>query len=82
MNHVAMRGMRTGAIVLLATVLFCGVCRQGAAQAVERASSQSRETATRASATSAVLSDQQARLGAMRYYGGPKSPMWRAPASN
>jgi hypothetical protein len=25
---------------------------------------------------------QPARLGAMRYYGGPKSPMWRAPAEN
>ena len=23
-----------------------------------------------------------AQSGAMRYYGGPKSPMWRAPAAN
>jgi hypothetical protein len=31
----------------------------------------------------AQLSPQQpARLGAMRYYGGPKSPMWRGPAEN
>jgi hypothetical protein len=79
MNHVAMRGMRTGAIVLLATLLVCGVSRQGAAQTVERNSSQSR--ATRASAEPAVSSNQQARLGPMRYYGGPKSPMWRAPAN-
>jgi hypothetical protein len=25
---------------------------------------------------------QRVRLGPMRYYGGPKSPMWRAPAEN
>ena len=25
---------------------------------------------------------EQARLGPMRYYGGPKSPMWRGPVEN
>jgi hypothetical protein len=29
-----------------------------------------------------VASQQPARLGPMRYYGGPKSPMWRAPVEN
>jgi len=29
-----------------------------------------------------ILPQQPARLGAMRYYGGPKSPMWRGPAEN
>ncbi len=29
-----------------------------------------------------LLTQQAARLGAMRYYGGPKSPMWRGPAEN
>ena len=28
------------------------------------------------------VSQQPARLGPMRYYGGPKSPMWRGPAEN
>jgi hypothetical protein len=28
------------------------------------------------------LLQQPARLGAMRYYGGPKSPMWRGPVEN
>jgi hypothetical protein len=27
-------------------------------------------------------SQGRVRLGAMRYYGGPKSPMWRGPAEN
>jgi hypothetical protein len=29
-----------------------------------------------------ALPQQPVRLGAMRYYGGPKSPMWRGPAEN
>ena len=29
-----------------------------------------------------LLPQQPARLEAMRYYGGPKSPMWRGPAEN
>jgi hypothetical protein len=29
-----------------------------------------------------VASQQPVRLGPMRYYGGPKSPMWRAPIEN
>ena len=28
------------------------------------------------------VEQQPLRLGPMRYYGGPKSPMWRAPAEN
>jgi hypothetical protein len=28
------------------------------------------------------VEQQPIRLGPMRYYGGPKSPMWRAPAEN
>ena len=28
------------------------------------------------------VSQQPVRLGPMRYYGGPKSPMWRGPAEN
>lgn len=85
MDHVAARGMRIGAVALLVTVLVCGVCREGTAQAVERGSNQSRETVARSQGTSEALaasSEHQAKLGPMRYYGGPKSPMWRAPAAN
>jgi hypothetical protein len=28
-----------------------------------------------------LVSPQPAQLGPMRYYGGPKSPMWRGPAN-
>ncbi len=81
MDHVAVRVTRTGAVALLATVFICGICREGAAQAVN----QSRESATRGhgpSATPVASSEHQAKLGPMRYYGGPKSPMWRGPAAD
>jgi hypothetical protein len=29
-----------------------------------------------------LVSQQPVRLGPMRYFGGPKSPMWRGPAEN
>jgi hypothetical protein len=28
-----------------------------------------------------MVTQQPAQLGSMRYYGGPKSPMWRGPAN-
>ena len=79
MDHVAVRVMRTGAVALLATV--CGVCREGAAQAIEH----NQPSASRGPgplATPVASSEHQAKLGPMRYYGGPKSPMWRGPAAD
>jgi len=29
-----------------------------------------------------LADDTSGKFGPMRYYGGPKSPMWRAPAAN
>jgi hypothetical protein len=29
-----------------------------------------------------LVAPEPVRLGPMRYYGGPKSPMWRGPAEN
>lgn len=29
-----------------------------------------------------LVTQEPNRLGPMRYYGGPKSPMWRGPAAN
>jgi hypothetical protein len=85
MDHVAVRVMRTGAVALLATVLICGVCREVAAQVVEHSANQSRASASRGQgplATPVTSSEHQAKLGPMRYYGGPKSPMWRGPAAD
>jgi hypothetical protein len=82
MDHVAVKKLRIGAVVLLAAVVACGVCCESAAQTVEHSASQPRVTRTRESSTTPVVASGQTSLGAMRYYGGPKSPMWRGPASN
>jgi hypothetical protein len=80
MNHVALKGSR---IALMVAVFIGGACVESVAQAVEKNSAPSREMASRAQVPAAapLASDQQARLGPMRYYGGPKSPMWRGPAN-
>jgi len=85
MNHVVVKRVRIGGIALLAAALICVACRESAAQAVERSSTQPREAASRSQGPAAapvVASEQQAAPGSMRYYGGPKSPMWRGPAAN
>ena len=85
MDHVVMKKMRIGTVALLAATLVCGICRESAAEAGERNSNQPSETAVRhhaPAAGTAASSEQHARLGPMRYYGGPKSPMWRGPAAD
>jgi hypothetical protein len=80
MDRVAVRGLRIGSVVLLALAVTCAA---GAAQTDDRSSGQLRQATTRGQASSTgpvASSGQQAGLGSMRYYGGPKSPMWRAPA--
>jgi hypothetical protein len=57
--------------------LLTGGTRDGVAAGAETGQ------APHARSLSSVASAQQpARLGAIRYYGGPKSPIWRAPAEN
>jgi hypothetical protein len=84
MNQVSVKGSRIGGMALLVAVFIGGACCESVAQVVEHGSTQSRGTASRAQGPAAAplaSSDQQARLGPMRYYGGPKSPMWRGPAN-
>jgi hypothetical protein len=85
MDHVAARCARIGAVALLAAVLAFGICCESVAGAGEHNSSPSRQAAARSQrleATPSASSQHQAELGSMRYYGGPKSPAWRAPAVN
>jgi hypothetical protein len=84
MGDAMTKGLRIGGIAMLATVLICGACQQSTAQAVEHSATQPREAANRAQlpAAAPASSSEQVRLGPMRYYGGPKSPMWRAPSAN
>jgi hypothetical protein len=68
--------VRIGCCALLATILIAGICGDA------RAKTDKVRPQTRGPATEMVSTQQQARLGPMRYYGGPKSPMWRGPTEN
>jgi hypothetical protein len=66
---------RIGGSALVAVVLTAGVCGDAAAKTHDKQhlNAQRRVAESRAQ----LIPQYQVRLGAMRYYGGPKSPMWR-----
>jgi hypothetical protein len=85
MGHLRLRltrSARIGMAVLLAILCIVGMSSSASA----RHAKHHVRVADRAEQISAwrvePASQQSARLGPMRYYGGPKSPMWRAPVEN
>jgi hypothetical protein len=73
------RSARLGFVTLIATILTAGICGDALAKAHKgRLHARSSIYESRAQ----LVSEQPARLGPMRYYGGPKSPMWRGPVEN
>jgi len=75
LTHVTSRTARIGCLALLA-ILTAGIWGDAAAKAGKG------RLHARGPAAEELSTQQQARLGPMRYYGGPKSPMWRGPAEN
>jgi hypothetical protein len=67
--------------IMIGALLALGICGDAVAKTGKRhwhAYSHATEGRGQISAKRAQpVSQQQARLGPMRYYGGPKSPMWR-----
>jgi hypothetical protein len=76
LTHVTFRTVRIGCCALLATILIAGTCGDALAKTDKL------HPQIRSPATEMLSTQQQARLGSVRYYGGPKSPMWRGPAEN
>jgi hypothetical protein len=79
MTCVIARSVRLGFVTLAAAALTAAVCGDAVAKAHKgrlHARGSIYESHTQ------LVSQQPARLGPMRYYGGPKSPMWRAPVEN
>jgi hypothetical protein len=76
MIHLTSTTARIGCFVLLATILAAGIGGDALAKAGKGRSY------ARSPASEEPSTPQQARLAPMRYYGGPKSPMWRGPAEN
>ena len=76
MTYLTGSSARIGVAALVAVVLTTGICGDAAARTHKRhwhARSSSYESRAQ------LVSQKPARLGPMRYYGGPKSPMWRGP---
>jgi hypothetical protein len=76
LKHVTSRNARIASFALLATILTAGISVSAAAKAGKG------RLQARSPVAEELLPQQQARLGPMRYYGGPKSPMWRGPAED
>jgi hypothetical protein len=78
MTYISARSARLGFVTLVATILTAGICGDAVAKArkghlhVHGPISESR----------AQLAPQQPVQLGTRYYGGPKSPMWRGPVEN
>jgi hypothetical protein len=65
---------RVGFAVVVGTILAAGLSEDAVAKVhMGRLHTRGLISESRAQ----VVSQQPARLGRMRYYGGPKSPMWR-----
>jgi hypothetical protein len=87
MTYMAARGVRIGFVTSLAAVLIAGICGDAVARTHHR--THHRVHVRHLHARSASF-DSHAQLapqppvqpGTMRYYGGPKSPMWRGPSEN
>lgn len=73
------RNVRILFVTVVAAVLTAGICFDAVAKTPKR----SLHAGGVVSESHVQLASQQpTRLGPMRYYGGPKSPMWRGPAEN
>jgi hypothetical protein len=79
MTDKGVRGARIAAATMVATVLTVGICGDAGAKAHKR-HWHARGSISESHAQ--LVSQQPVRLGPMRYYGGPKSPMWRGPVEN
>jgi hypothetical protein len=70
---------RIGSVSLAATLLIVGLCGDCAGKAVK---GHLHARSVTSEGNMQPVSQQPVQLGGARYYGGPKSPMWRGPAEN
>jgi hypothetical protein len=77
MTYLMGRSTRIGFATLVAAIVTAGF--SGNAFAAHRVHRHIHGAAYESHAQ--LVAPQPAQLGPMRYYGGPKSPMWRGPAN-
>jgi hypothetical protein len=75
------RNARIGFVTLVAAILTVGFCGDAFAK-VHKGHRHAHARSVAYESRAQLVTQQPARLGPMRYYGGPKSPMWRGPAEN
>jgi hypothetical protein len=74
--------VRIDFFTLLATVLTVGICGDAAAKTHRAHIRHWHARRLIFESRAQQVSQLPVRLGVMRYYGGPKSPMWRGPVEN
>jgi len=79
MAYISSSTARLGFVTLVAAILTAGLCSDAVAK-VHKGHLHPRSSIYESRAQ--LVPQQPARAGAMRYYGGPKSPMWRGPVEN
>ena len=79
MTYMINRGARIGVAAVIAAVLAVGICGEAAAKTHIR---HLQVRSVMLDSHAQLVPQPQARLDVMRYYGGPKSPMWRGSSEN
>ena len=79
MTYMAGRSSRIGFVMLVAAAMTAGICGDAVAM-VHKGRLDARGVTYES--PEQFASPEPAWLEPLRYYGGPKSPMWRGPAEN
>jgi hypothetical protein len=74
MTYMPGRNARIGFVILVATAMTARICGDAVAM-VQKGPLQARSSTSESHVQ--VVTQEPAWLEPMRYYGGPKSPMWR-----
>ena len=82
MTYMATRSARIGIVVPVGTILIAGLCGDVAAKTHRNHIRHLQAHSFLLESRAQLVPQPPARLGTMRYYGGPKSPMWRGPAED
>jgi hypothetical protein len=76
------RWVSIGFVTLVATVLSFGICGVAVAKVHKVHKEHLHARSSTYGSRAQLVPEQPVRRGPMRYYGGPKSPMWRGPVEN
>jgi hypothetical protein len=80
MTYMSGRNARIRFVTLMTAVLTAWLCGDAVAKVHHKGRLHARSAAYESRAQ--VEAQRPAQPGSLRYYGGPKSPMWRGPAEN